>query len=287
MAFFLKFATASSVIVALISIIIAIILQYKNYDRLHIVPESATSIDNNFYDTSIEWWDPKGQLYGLLLITPVRVNYFINAVHQNLNIDKPLKLLEIGCGGGFVTEAFAKVGFQVTGLDLSPNSIKQAKAHANSSGLHIRYISGNALSLPSELKDEEFDIIVMADVLEHLHDIPLAVTQINRVLKKGGMFCFDTVNRNWKSYVFLILILQDLGITGMMPPHTHDWSLFITPQELTTALQRQNIHVADIKGISPKISFETLNQIMNLDPEILSISDDTSLQYIGYALKNR
>ena len=160
--------------------------------------------------------------------------------------NEPLTLLDIGCGGGYLTEAFARLGCQTTGIDLSQSSIQAARKHAESQELTIDYKVGSATAL--EFEDDSFDVLSCCDVLEHIEDWPAAVQEISRVLRPGGLFFFDTINRTIASYLTMIFGLEIFPLTRIFNPRTHIWNMFIKPGELSHELSKNYINVKEIKG---------------------------------------
>jgi 2-polyprenyl-6-hydroxyphenyl methylase/3-demethylubiquinone-9 3-methyltransferase len=257
--------------------------------RTHPIDPSTTLIDNGFYDTeafAYNWWAEGGWAAPLLAMNDARVPYFDRAFHH-LNTDTKASqqlFLDIGCGGGLATEAMARHGHRMIGLDISPRSIETARRHAQEEGVsNVEYVVGSALELP--FPDYHFDGVVMSDVIEHIHDLPALVKEINRVLKPGGVFTFDTINRTWKSYI-LNRILQSSILMSIMPPHTHDYRLFTTPAELTELLAPA-MDVKEIVGLEPVVEPSRLFQRGKPVDMVTTFrqTDDTDLSYLGYAVK--
>jgi 2-polyprenyl-6-hydroxyphenyl methylase/3-demethylubiquinone-9 3-methyltransferase len=206
-----------------------------------------------------------------------------------------VRLLDIGCGGGVLTEEFASMGCQVSGIDISPRSIAVAQAHAALSGFPIDYRVGSGTRLPFD--DGRFDAVSCCDVLEHIQDWKEVIFEVSRVLVPGGLFFFDTINRTLKSQVIFIYGLQESPLTKLMPENTHLWKMFITPQEITSALKEQGLAVQDMQGgkiaKNPlatlweiwqqkrgRINFAELGRRLEL-----RLDDDLSLNYLGFARK--
>ncbi len=186
---------------------------------------------------------------------------------------KDIKVLDVGCGGGFTCEFIAKKGAIVSGIDLSDVSIETAKIHAKESDVIIDYRSGIAENLPYE--NDSFDVINCVDVLEHLKDVTIAIAEVKRVLKPGGVFLFDTINKTFKSKFIMIWLLE--FIKREIPKGTHDWNMFITPSQMTGYLEKEgftNIELAgfDVKGIDSK------NKSI-----IAEINENLSVMYLGKA----
>lgn len=157
-------------------------------------------------------------------------------------------VLDIGCGGGYLSEAFAADGFQVTGLDPAVNSIAAARRHAAETGLQIRYEVGRGESLP--FGDETFDIVCCCDVLEHVDDLSQVLRESARTLKPGGLFLYDTVNRTLRSKLVLIKVWQDWNLVGFGAPNIHVWEKFLQPAELMQLLRAVGLTPGGVRGIT-------------------------------------
>jgi len=228
-----------------------------------------TTESDKFEKFGAEWWNPAGKLFSLHRINPLRFEYF--ASHTGGLAGK--RVLDIGCGGGILAEKFAEKGAIVTGIDLSPVAIEAAKKHAAESGLNVNY----RVASPKELvgdNPEPFDIVICAEVLEHVDDLRAFLRDALGMLKGGGLFFFGTINRTMKARIFALVVAED--ILRMVPRGTHDYKRFIRPSELTHALAENNVTIKEIKG-------------MTYDPLKLEfkISNDPSVNYLGYAEKGR
>ena len=256
-------------------------------------------INNQVYDEFAHtWWDENEFLYLLkVMVNPWRVSYFKQALLKHYGQDlHAVRLLDIGCGGGVLTEEFASLGCRVTGIDISSRSIAIAQAHAARNGYSIDFRVGSGTSLPFD--NNRFEVVSCCDVLEHIHDWKQVIAEAARVLAPGGLFFFDTINRTLKSQVTFIYGLQESPLTKLMPANTHVWEMFIRPEELRPVLQDYGMTLEDIKGGSiaknplatlwdvrqqkqGKISFGELGRRLELKP-----GTDLSLNYLGYARKN-
>lgn len=251
-------------------------------------------INNTIYETvGHDWWadDAGFEITSLrYCLNPVRYGYFkrvLNAtdVHSGA-------LLDIGCGGGILSEKFAKDGFRVAGVDPSSKSINAAREHAAMSNLDIDYCVACGEALP--FSDNSFDIVACCDVLEHVDDLNLVIHEVSRVLSNGGVFLFDTVNRTLRNKIVLIKICQDwiLGI-----PNAHVWEKFIKPRELAESLEASGIEVREMRGIGPQrnlvvLLFGLLNVYTGRlrgrkVAEIFGMreTNDLGMSYMGWALK--
>ncbi|MBI5454119.1 MAG: bifunctional 2-polyprenyl-6-hydroxyphenol methylase/3-demethylubiquinol 3-O-methyltransferase UbiG [Deltaproteobacteria bacterium] len=214
-----------------------------------------------------EWWNPTGKLFSLHRINPLRFDYFSSRSGDLSN----KTVLDIGCGGGLLSEKFAGAGARVTGIDLSPVAIEAAKRHAVESGLSIDY----KVSSPERLvKDAPapFDIIVCAEVLEHVDDLKGFLRDSLSMLKPGGLFFFGTINKTMKARLFAIFVAEDL--LNMVPKGTHDYNRFVRPSILKQILEENGVEIEELKG-------------MTYDPLKLEfkVSNDTTVNYLGYARK--
>lgn len=157
-------------------------------------------------------------------------------------------VLDLGCAGGFMAEALAEKGAEVTGIDPAADAINAAREHAASSGLPIRYDVGLGEALPYQ--DKAFDAVVCVDVLEHVSDLRKVLSEVERVLKPGGIFLFDTINRNLISRLATITVAED--VLRLLPKGTHDPNLFIKPEELADALKKAGLIVGPTTGLGPR-----------------------------------
>lgn len=255
-------------------------------------------INNRLYDEYAHtWWDEHEFLHLLkVMVNPWRVPFFRDALVKHYGQDlSQVHLLDIGCGGGVLTEEFASLGCQVSGIDISRQSVAVAKTHAALSGLSIDYQVGSGTNLSFD--SNRFQAVSCCDVLEHIPDWKLVLAEVKRVLKPGGLFFFDTINRTLKSKALMIYGLQKFPVTKLMPADTHIWEMFITPNEMRAALRKQDMLIQDMKGSKiaknplaalwaihqqkqGKITFAELGGRLKL-----KVDKDISLNYLGYAQK--
>ena len=230
------------------------------------------------------------------LNNPVKFAYFKKIMDRRL-LTHPhdRRVLDVGCGGGYLSEELAKAGLRVTGIDLSRRSIDSAKKHAEKQNLEIDYFPGSAEDLP--FAPESFDFVCCCDVLEHVHDTGRVIAEISRVLKTDGLFFYDTINRTLFSRLVMIKILQDWKSTALLGENVHVWKMFIKPTELVDVLGRNNLRNIEIKGLGP--SWNLFAHYLNLRrrargklswPELsrrmhLGLTADTRLTYLGHALR--
>lgn len=256
-------------------------------------------VNNAVYEKyGSRWWDQDATFEFTSLrycLNPVRYNYFTRAMRQDPAPGR--RVLDVGCGGGFLAESFARDGFDVTGIDPSGRSVQAAANHAATEGLSIDYRVGRGEALP--FPDGAFDIVACCDVLEHVDDVGQVLGEVARTLTDGGVFLFDTVNRTWRSRFALITVWQDWGIGGLREPDLHVWEKFITPAELTRRLDACGLAVRSARGISPRRNVLAMawafreirrGRIRNeaLAPALgLRESADLRVSYMGLARKGR
>jgi 2-polyprenyl-6-hydroxyphenyl methylase/3-demethylubiquinone-9 3-methyltransferase len=209
------------------------------------------AVDNTIYERieDIWWADDEPLTVIRTALNPARLAYF-RRVFDRLGIPPAERsVLDVGCGGGLLSEELAGMGAHVIGVDPAEGSILTARRHAEEHGLDIDYRCGAGESLP--LEDESVDIVCCVDVLEHVHDLDAVLRETVRVLKPGGLYLFDTVNRTRLSRLVMIKLCQDWTRTGWMPPQLHDWAAFITPDELRRAATDAGLTVHEITGMAP------------------------------------
>lgn len=255
------------------------------------------AIDNTIYSRLADsWWDERGFLFTLKALNPVRFGYMRRILLEQLRLEPAgRRVLDIGCGGGLLAEEFARLGFAVSGVDPSGDSLDVARRHAGSAGLAIEYRNGTGEALP--FPDAGFDVAYCCDVLEHVADVGRVIGETARVLRPGGVFLYDTFNRTFASWVAMILLLQELPWTRLMPPRLHDWRMFVRPGELQRLLERHGLTPRGLSGLKPRCgTLRLLRALRARQRGELSYADviarmdlgetrDTSVQYIGYAVK--
>lgn len=242
-----------------------------------------------------DWWDEAGLLYALHpSANPTRLEYVLGVLERELGSLEGQRVLDLGCGGGFVAEALAERGLAVSGVDPSAEAIEAARAHARGASLGIDYriASGEALPHPSG----SFDAVCCLDVLEHVPDLERVAAEAARVLRPGGLFVYDTVNRTWKSRLVVVHLLQDFPPTRIAP-RLHDPRGFIRPAELRALLERGGLEPRETVGLAPVVGMVALAGLLwrcrrgELTPaEAMRragtrLCADTSVSYLGYAVK--
>jgi 2-polyprenyl-6-hydroxyphenyl methylase/3-demethylubiquinone-9 3-methyltransferase len=232
------------------------------------------------------------------LLNPARFGYFRRVLTERLRVPLQGKaVLDVGCGGGFLAEEFARLGCDVTGVDPSQPSLEAARQHAEREGLDISYQLGSGEHLP--VADASFDIVYCCDVLEHVDDLHAVIAEISRALKPGGVFFYDTINRTAASKLVVIKLMQEWRWTSFVPPGLHDWNKFIKPQELEAIMRQEGLELQELVGLVPaanplriikamrdrkrgKIAYGEFGRRVQVKE-----GTDTSISYMGYALKGR
>jgi len=228
-----------------------------------------------FSKMAAEWWDPEGKFKPLHKFNPIRIKYIKDNIIYSFKLkskEQPLQkinILDIGCGGGLLSEPMARLGANVTGIDASDKNIKIAKLHAKKNKLNINYFC----SSPEKLKiKKKFDVILNMEIIEHVEDINFFIKSCSKLLKKNGLMFVATLNKTLKSYVFAIIGAE--YVLRWLPIGTHDWEKFVKPEDLKNILSKNNLKIEKIDGMN----FDMLKDEWN-------ISKDTSINYIAKSLK--
>jgi 2-polyprenyl-6-hydroxyphenyl methylase/3-demethylubiquinone-9 3-methyltransferase len=255
-------------------------------------------IDNRIYDDRAgEWWAPASPFYQMkVAFNPVRAGYAAKTVSRELGPDSAGKTaLDLGCGGGFMTEEIARLGFETWGLDPSEASLRAATAHASGQGLKIQFVRGTGEAIP--FRTGSCDALFCCDVLEHVRDLAPVVAEISRVLKPGGVFCYDTINRTLLSKLVAVKIGQEWKRWAFMPPRLHVWEMFIKPGELRSLLRQNGLLWREHRGIVPGAPWPQLLGYLRKTARgewplselarraVLVESRSTAIMYMGYAIK--
>lgn len=205
-----------------------------------------------FEAMAAEWWDPNGKFKPLHMLNPCRLNYICAQVAAEFDRDltapqpfKGLRLLDIGCGGGLLSEPMARLGADVVGADAAPRNIPVAQVHAAVSGLFIDYRHTTAEDLAAA--GEQFDVVLNMEVVEHVSDPQAYLTACQQLLRPGGVMVCSTLNRNAKSFVMAIIGAEH--VMRWLPKGTHDWKKFITPDELYALIRSAGLEPVDRKGM--------------------------------------
>lgn len=231
-----------------------------------------------FEAMAAEWWDPNGKFKPLHMLNPCRLDYITRqiAVEFDRDLTTPapfagLRILDIGCGGGLLSEPMARLGADVVGADAAARNIPVAQIHAQQSGLTIDYRHCTAEDLVAA--GEQFDVVLNMEVVEHVADPQSFLTTCQQLLKPGGLMVCSTLNRNPKSYLMAIIGAE--YVMRWLPKGTHEWSKFITPDELYDLLRKAGLDPVDRKGF-------VFNKLL----WSWSISDrDLSVNYVTASVK--
>jgi 2-polyprenyl-6-hydroxyphenyl methylase/3-demethylubiquinone-9 3-methyltransferase len=222
-----------------------------------------------------EWWDPSGKFKPLHKFNPIRIQYIKENIIGNFklkNKKKPLdkiNILDIGCGGGLLSEPMTRLGANITGIDASSKNINIAKHHAKKNKLKINYIC----SSPEKLKiKKKFDVILNMEIVEHVDDINFFINSSSKLLKKNGLMFVATLNKTLKSYMFAIIGAE--YVLRWLPIGTHDWEKFVKPEDLKNILHKNNLKLEKLDGMN-----------FNIIKDEWSISSDTSINYITKSIK--
>ena len=231
---------------------------------------------DKFSKIAEEWWNPVGKFKPLHKFNPLRISYIKNNIVKNLNLknkNSPLeniKILDIGCGGGLLSEPMSRLGAKVVGIDASEKNIKVAKLHAEKNNLDIKYFCAS----PENFKEfSEFDVILNMEIIEHVKDVEFFLKSCSKLLKNKGIMFVATLNKTLKSYLFAIVGAEYL--LKWLPIGTHDWEKFVKPDDLQKILEKNNFQLEQLDGMK-----------FNLLKDEWSLSRDKSINYIAKFVKN-
>ncbi len=204
-----------------------------------------------FEAMAAEWWDPNGKFKPLHMLNPCRLDYITSQIAAEFDRDltapnpfKGLRILDIGCGGGLLSEPMARLGATVVGADAAAGNIPVAQVHAEQSGLSIDYRNTTAEALAAD--GEQFDVVLNMEVVEHVADPQAYLTACQHLLRPGGLHLCSTINRNAKSFAMAIVGAE--YVMRWLPKGTHEWNKFITPNELYTLMEKAGLNPVDRKG---------------------------------------
>ncbi len=223
-----------------------------------------------------EWWDPDGKFKPLHKFNPIRIEFLKNNIlceFKLKNKNKPfvnLEILDIGCGGGLLTEPMCRLGGKLTGIDASARNINIAKLHAKKNNLKINYFC----SSPENLKiNKKFDVILNMEVVEHVDDLKLFIKSSSYLLKKNGLMFVATINKTLKSYIFAIIGAE--YVLNWLPVGTHDWFKFVEPKKLQEICKKNNLNFLNIKGMNYSVLSDKWFVNNNVDVNYISIFKKT------------
>ena len=213
-----------------------------------------------------EWWDVNGKFKPLHMFNPIRIEYILEEISKHFKLNrnkklllKNLEILDIGCGGGLISEPMARLGGNITGIDASEKNIKIASLHSKENNLKITYLNKS----PEQLDErEKFDIILNLEIVEHVDNLDLYLKSCYRLLKKNGLMFTATINRTFASYIKAIIGAE--YILRWLPIGTHDWNKFIKPEEMQKKLIDKKFLTNDIKGLEFNPIFNKWKKSENL-----------------------
>ena len=197
-----------------------------------------------------EWWDVNGKFKPLHMFNPIRIDYILGTVKKHFGKNdktlplEGLKFLDIGCGGGLISEPMSRLGAEVTGIDASEKNIKIAKTHAQKNDLIIKYLNKSPEELNSK---QQFDVILNLEIVEHVEDVNLYFESCASLLKKNGLMFTATINRTFSSYIKAIIGAE--YVLRWLPIGTHDWNKFLKPEEIENKITKLNLSIKDVKGL--------------------------------------
>ena len=223
-----------------------------------------------------EWWDPSGKFKPLHKFNPIRIKYIKDSIIEEFNLKdtdsvplKGIKILDIGCGGGLLSEPMCRLGADVTGIDASNKNIEIAKIHAEKNNLKIKYICTS----PEKIKDTQYDVILNMEIIEHVENVDLFLKSSVSLLNKKSLMFVATLNKTLKSYLFAIIGAE--YVLRWLPIGTHEWEKFVKPKDLEDMLTSNGMKLIKTDGVK-------FNPILDK----WSLSKDTSINYISKYSKN-
>ena len=229
-----------------------------------------------FSKMAAEWWDPSGKFKPLHKFNPIRIKYIKENIANNFKLKNETKslrgisILDVGCGGGLLSEPMQRLGANVTGIDASIKNIKIAKLHAKKNKLNINYLCAS----PEKLKiKKKFDVILNMEIIEHVDDVQVFLNSCSKLLKKNGLMFVATINKTLKSYLFAIVGAE--YVLRWLPIGTHEWEKFVKPEDLKNILKNNNLILKKLDGMH-----------FNIIKDEWNISEDTSINYIAKFIKN-
>ncbi len=231
---------------------------------------------DKFSKMADEWWDPEGKFKPLHKFNPTRIKYIKESIVNNFKLKNKIKplsglnILDIGCGGGLLSEPMSRMGANVTGIDASNKNIKIAKLHSKKNRLKINY----SCSSPEKLKiTKKFDVILNMEIVEHVEDIDFFLKSCSKLLKKNGLMFVATINKTLKSYIFAIIGAE--YVLRWLPIGTHEWEKFVKPEDLKKILIKYDLSLSKLDGMN-----------FNILKDEWDISKDLSVNYIAKFIKN-
>ena len=223
-----------------------------------------------------EWWDPHGKFKPLHKFNPIRISYIKESIINSFKLQekvrplKKVKILDIGCGGGLLSEPMSRLGAEVMGIDASDKNIEIAKFHAKKDNLNIKYLCASPEQLNTSTK---FDVILNMEIVEHVKDVDFFLRSCSKLIRKNGIMFVATINKTLKSYFFAIIGAE--YILRWLPIGTHEWEKFVKPGELVKILKKYDLRLDSLDGMK-----------FNLLKDEWKVSKDKSINYIGRFIKN-
>ena len=230
-----------------------------------------------------EWWSETGKFKPLHKFNPIRISYIREKIVEYFSLDKKsiapfseLKILDVGCGGGLISEPFAKMKANVTGIDASEKNIEIAKIHAKKSNLEINYIAISAEEL-LEKNEDKFDVVFALEIIEHVSNPEAFIKSCSELLKPNGFLFVATINRNIKSYLLAKVAVE--YILRWIPAGTHDWKKFFKPSEINFHANKYNLELQEEMGFSYNIlNDEWKKNLTDLDVNYMMVFKNTANQ---------
>ena len=226
---------------------------------------------DKFSKLADEWWDPEGKFKPLHNFNPVRLRYIKDTITKKFGTKseklplKDIKILDIGCGGGLLSEPLSRLGATVTGIDASDRNIKIAKMHLEKSKLDIDYYCSSPDKFVTK---EKFDVVLNMEIVEHVDNVDFFLLKSSELLKKNGLMFIATLNKTLKSYIFAIIGAE--YILKWLPIGTHDWNKFLTPEDLINICKNNSLNLNDLIGVK----FDILKNEW-------IVSEDSSVNYLA------
>lgn len=247
---------------------------------------AQTTIDQDEVDRfsamAAEWWNPRGKFKPLHKFNPVRLEYIKEKVCENFDRDtndpkalKGLRVLDIGCGGGLLSEPMARMGADVLGADASETNIEVAKIHAKQSGLDIDYRAVTSESL--EADGENFDIILNMEVVEHVADVDLFMSSCARMVKPNGLMFVATINRTFKARALALFMAED--VLRWLPKGTHQYEKLVRPEEIEAPVNSEGMEIIDQTGVFYNVLQDRWNKSRDMDVNYMVLARKTSPNY--------
>ena len=230
-------------------------------------------IDNRIYSQLADtWWTEDTVLCLLRMhVNPCRFAYFREIIARMKINPRECRVLDIGCGGGFLSEEFARLGCRVVGVDASAESLETARARRHQ---RLRHRLSPCLRRATTLRRSRVRHRLLLRRAGHVRDLPAVIAEISRVLKPGSPFFFDTINRTWRSWFFYIKVAQDWDSMSYMPPNLHDWKMFIKPAELRVQLSASGLDMQEVLGFLPSIGpLKVISELRKLKRGEMSFGD--------------